>query len=124
MPVLALAYTVDQIHKIISPNVPFSSNQNRKRPAPGAKPKVKRLRVQPSQLLQQPTAKLAPSSRQQPVQSVFEQAVGIPQHSTKIGVKLADSISAIFEAGPQQMVPLPEEKQVTGERLKLFCLSM
>lgn len=89
-----------------------SHNPIRKRPSTATKPKVKRLRVQPSQLLHQTTSKLPSSSRQQStksVGSVFEQAAGIPQHSSKIGVKLADTISAIFEAGPQ-MILLPEEE--------------
>ena len=87
----------------------FSNTLTRKRPSTSTNPKVKRLRVQPAQLLHKPTPKLPPSSRQQPVRSVFEQAVGVAQQPTKIGVKLADTISAIFEAGPQIMM-LPENK--------------
>ena len=44
------------------------------------------------------------------MQSVFEQAVGKPQQPSKIGVKLADTISAIFEAGPQKIVAQDEKK--------------
>ena len=86
-----------------------STTQIRKRPSSGNKPKQKRLRVQTSQILHQNQPKPC-ASKAQPVQSVFEQAVGKPQQPSKIGVKLADTISAIFEAGPQRLVARDEEK--------------
>ena len=36
--------------------------------------------------------------------------MGKPQQPSKIGVKLADTISAIFEAGPQKIVAQDEKK--------------
>ena len=102
----------------------FSTTQIRKRPSTGTKPKQKRLRVQASQILHQNQPKLS-TSKPQPVQSVFEQAVGKPQQPSKIGVKLADTITAIFEAGPQRILAQDEEK--TGRKtkqdsnLRLWC---
>ncbi|CAB3982801.1 RNA-binding 40 [Paramuricea clavata] len=91
-----------------------STTQMRKRPSTGSKPKQKRLRVQASQILHQNQPKLS-TSKPQPVQSVFEQAVGKPQQPSKIGVKLADTITAIFEAGPQRILGQDEEKTELDE---------
>jgi hypothetical protein len=93
----------------------FSATQVRKRPSTGSKPKQKRLRVQASQILHQNQPKLS-TSKPHPVQSVFEQAVGKPQQPSKIGVKLADTISAIFEAGPQRIAV--QDEKMTGRENK------
>ncbi|XP_028391536.1 RNA-binding region-containing protein 3-like [Dendronephthya gigantea] len=85
-------------------------HEARKRPSTGKKPKQKRLRVQASQLLHPNQPKLS-TSKPHAVQSVFEQAVGKPQQPNKIGMKLADTISAIFEAGPQMIVANDDEKK-------------
>ena len=65
--------------------------------------------MQASQILHPNQPKLS-TSKPRPVQSVFEQAVGKPQQPSKIGVKLADTISAIFEAGPQRIVEQADDK--------------
>lgn len=85
-----------------------SITKTRKRPSKGSKPKQKRLRVQATQILH-PQKPKPSSSKPQPVQSVFEQAIGKAQQPSKIGVKLADTISAIFEAGSQR-IQAQEEK--------------
>ena len=100
-----------------------STTQIRKRPSSGNKPKQKRLRVQASQILHQSQPKPC-ASKAQPVQSVFEQAVGKPQQPSKIGVKLADTISAIFEAGPQRLVAQHEEKTGRENKNNSVHLSM
>lgn len=86
------------------------TNATQKRPSTGSKPKAKRLRVQATQLIHQNQPKL--SSKPVTVQSVFEQAVGKPQQSTnKIGQKLAETISAIFDAAPSRLSLEDEQKK-------------